>query len=293
MIRTTLLLALLCALSTKSTAQAGKAAFDEGLRLMRLNKADAAEKQFERAIDADPKNGTYHLWLGNAVGQQTTTASTVRQPFMARRVKAEFERAVALDPDLLDARDGLIQFYLRAPGFMGGSEAKAREQQREIAKRNAFRGHLSAATVAWSGKDTASTERALRAAIAVAPDSARTVVSLAQSQTNWGRVPAAFATLDEFLARHPRDIAVRFQIGRLAAGSGQQLERGEKTLRELIAEPEWESTNLRPSRAAVHYRLGMVLEKVGKKPDAKASYERALALDPQLKQAKDALAALR
>lgn len=293
MMRTTLFLALLVSLATESSAQAGKAAFDEGLRLMRLNKADAAEKQFERAVAADPKNGTYHLWLGNAVGQQTTTASTVRQPFMARRVKAEFERAVALDPELLDARDGLVQFYLMAPGFMGGSEAKAREQQREIAKRNAFRGYLAAATVAWAGKDTLGTERAMRAAIAAAPDSARTVITLAQRQAGWGRISAAFGTLDEWLARYPRDIAVRFQIGRLAAVSGQQLDRGETLLRDLIAEPEWESTNLRPSKAAVHYRLGMVLEKSGKKPDARASYERALSLDPQLKPAKDALAALR
>jgi tetratricopeptide (TPR) repeat protein len=264
MMRTALLIALLVALPTPSPAQAGKAAFDEGMRLMRLNKPDAAEKQFERAVAADGRNGVYHLWLGNAVGQQATTASTVRQPFLARRVKAEFERAVALDPELLDARDGLIQFYLMAPSFMGGSEAKAREQQREIAKRDALRGHLAAANVAWSGKDTSGTERAIRAAIAVAPDSVRTVIALAQRQASWGRVPAAFATLDEFLGRHPRDVAVRFQIGRLAAGSGQQLPRGEKLLRELLTEPEWETTNSRPSRAAVHYRLGMVLEKSGK-----------------------------
>lgn len=293
MMRTTLLLALLLSLSTGSAAQAGKAAFDEGVRLMRQNKAEAAEKQFERAVAADPRNGTYHLWLGNAVGQQAGSASAIRQPFMARRIKAEFERAVALDPELLDARDGLIQFYLMAPGVMGGSAAKAREQQREIAKRSAFRGQLAAAAVAWADKDTAGTERALRAAIAAEPDSARTAISLAQRQAGWGRTAAAFATLDEFLARHPRDIAVRFQIGRLAANSGQQLERGEKLLRALIAEPEWESTNQRPSRAAVHYRLGMVLEKSGRTPDARAAYERALALDPQLKPAKDALAALR
>lgn len=291
--RITLLLTLLFSLSSDSSAQAGKAAFDEGMRLMRLNKADAAEKQFERAVAADANSGLYHLWLGNAVGQQTTTASTLRQPFMARRVKAEFERAVALDPELIDAREGLIQFYLMAPGFMGGSEAKAREQQREIAKRNAFRGHLAAADVAWAGKDTAATERAIRAAIALAPDSVRTVITLAQRQASWGRVTAAFATLDDFHARHPGDIAVRFQIGRLAAVSGQQLGRGEKFLRELVAEPDWASSNLRPSRAAVHYRLGVVLEKSGRKPDAKASYERAIAIDPQFKPAKDALAALR
>ncbi len=280
-------------LSSVASAQAGTAAFDEGVRLMRLNKPDAAERQFERAVAADERNGTYHLWLGRAVGQQASTASTLRQPFMARRIKAEFERAVALDPELIDARDGLVQFYLMAPGVMGGSTAKAREQQREIARRSAYRGHLAAANIAWAGKDTAGTERAIRAALAAAPDSVLTVITLAQRQSSWGRTAAAFATLDEFLARRPRDIAVRFQVGRLAAISGEQLPRGERVLRDLLAEPEWEPTNSRPSRAAVHYRLGVVLEKSGRKSDAKASYERALALDPQLKPAKDALAALR
>lgn len=279
--------------AAEASAQASTGAFDEGVRLMRLNRPDAAEKQFERAIASDERNGTYHLWLGRAIGQQAATASVLRQPFMARRIRSEFERAVALDPELIDARDGLIQFYLMAPAVMGGSEAKAREQQREIVRRSAYRGHLASANIGWAMRDTVATERALRAAVAAAPDSILPVLSLSQRQAAWGRTTAAFATLDEFLARNPRDIAMRFQVGRLAAVSGQELPRGERVLRELLAEPEWEPTNSRPARAAVHYRLGVVLEKSGRKPDAKVSYERALALDPQLKPAKDALTALR
>lgn len=274
-------------------AQRGKTAFDEGMRLMRANKPAQAEAQFERAIAADERNGLYHLWLGNAVGQQAPTASAVRQPFMARRIKAEYERAVALDPALLDAREGLINFYMFAPGFMGGDPAKAREQQREIAARNAYRGHLAAATIATFSRDTVGTERALRSAIAAAPDSARPVVTLSQRQAAWGRVPAAFATLDDALKRRPTDIALRYQVGRLAATTGQQLPRGEQLLRQLLTEPEWPVEGILPSRATVHFRLGGVLEKAGRKPDARAQYERAIALDPQLKSAKDALAALR
>ncbi len=274
-------------------AQRGKAAFDEGMRLMRANQPAQAETQFERAVAADERNGVYHLWLGNAVGQQAATASTVRQPFLARRIKAEYERAVELDPNLLDAREGLINFYMLAPGFMGGSPAKAREQQRVIAARNAYRGHVAASTIATFARDTVGAERALRSAIAAAPDSVRPVVTLAQRQASWGRVPAAFATLDEALKRRPTDIALRYQVGRLAATTGQQLPRGEQLLRQLLTEPEWPVEALLPSRATVHFRLGTVLEKVGKKPDARAQYERAIALDPQLKPAKDALAALR
>lgn len=293
----TRLLALACVviagLPRTLPAQPGKADFDAGVALMGQGKPAQAESKFERAVAADDKNGVYHLWLGRAVGQQAQTASKVKQPFMARRIKAEFERAVALDPELLDARDGLISFYLQAPGFMGGSVEKAREQQREIARRDAYRGHLAASNIAWSAKDTAATERALQAAIAAAPDSVRTVVGLAQRQAAWGRTAAAFATLESHLARRPDDVAVRFQVGRLAATSGEQLARGEQLLRALVAAPEWEPTNLRPSRAAVHYRLGMVLERSGRTADARASYERAVALDPELKPAKDALANLK
>lgn len=103
---------LTAALAAPVDAQAGKAAFDAGMRLMRENKPAQAETQFERAIAQDGRNGLYHLWLGNAIGSQVSDASTVRQPFMARRIKAEFERAVELDPALLDARDGLVGFYL-------------------------------------------------------------------------------------------------------------------------------------------------------------------------------------
>ncbi len=271
----------------------GKAAFDEGVRLMRANDAGKAEKQFERAVAADDRNAVYHLWLGNAVGQQAQDASVLRQPFLARRLKAEFERAVALDPGLLDARDGLISFYMRAPAVMGGGEDKARLQQQEIAKRDAYRGHIAAANIATIKSDTTGAERELRAAIAAAPDSVRAVINLAQRQQAWGRVPAAFATLDEGLKRRPDDIALRFQVARMAAITGQQLPRAEQLLRALIAAPDWEAANLRPSKAAVHFRLGMVLEKSGRKPEAKESYERAIALDPNLQAAKDALAAMR
>lgn len=289
-----LLVVILCLFTAgNASAQAGQKFLDEGIRLMRDGKPDKAESQFEKAVAADPKVGLYHMWLGNAVGQQASTASTIKQPFMARRIKAEFEKAIELDPSLLDARDGLIQFYLQAPGFMGGSPAKAREQQREIAKRDAVRGHLSAATIAWHGRDTVTTERELKAAVAAAPDSVNPVIGLAQRQAAWGRTSAAFATLNGFLARHPTDIAVRFQWGRLAAATGTELARGETMLRALLAEPDWVVERSRPSKAAVHYRLGMILEKSGKKPEAKASYQTAVTLDPQLKVAKDALAALK
>jgi tetratricopeptide (TPR) repeat protein len=262
------------------------------MRFMQTGKFADAEKRFERAISLEKGVGEYHLQLGRAVGAQTPQASVVRQPFMARRIKSEFETAVRLDPSLLDAREGLMQFHLFAPGVMGGDPAEARRQQREIAQRNAMRGHMAQAMLTWRNRDTVGTERALRAAVAAAPDSVGPVVGLAQRQASWGRTAAAFTTLDGYLARYPNNLLARYQYGRLAATTGEQLPRAETYLRSVIADQTWQPSQWIPSRAAVQGRLGDVLRKQGKKEDARAAYTAALALDRDLTIAKEGLRAL-
>lgn len=275
-------------------AQSGPGArdYEAGRAHMRANAPDRAERSFERAVEKEPRNGLYHLWLGNAIGQQAQSASVIRQPFMARRIKAEFERAVELDPELLDARDGLITFYLAAPAVMGGDVNKAREQQREIARRNVVRGHVAAANIAWHGRDTVATERSLRAAIAAAPDSIAPVASLAGRLLSWKRDAEAFGTWESFLARHPEHIAGRYQFGRVAALTGERLQDGERHLRAILAIEQWPENNWSPSKAAAHSRLGDVLRHQRRRDEARASYERALALDANLQIAKDGLKAL-
>jgi tetratricopeptide (TPR) repeat protein len=286
--------ALLTAMAaTALPAQAGRAFFDEGVRLMRANEPSKAEKEFERAIRAEPLVAEYHLWLGNAVGEQAQEASVLRQPFMARRIKAEFERAVELDPQLVAAREGLLNYYLAAPGVMGGSLEKAKQQAAEIAKLDAFAGHMAAAQISWHGKDTVATVRDWRAAIALRPDSAAPVASLAQRLQAWGRNADAAALYQEHLARQPNSVPVRFQSARLSAITGEGLPRAEGYLRAIIADESWTPGGWFPPRAAVHARLGDVLRKQGRTAEARASYETALAMDKNSQIAKDGLAALR
>lgn len=287
-----LLFAVLIVSPVRMSAQAGRAAYNEGMRLMQQGKFEDAEKRFERAISQERGVGEYHLQLGRAVGAQTPSASVVRQPFMARRIKSEFETAVRLDPSLLDAREGLMQFHLFAPSVMGGDIAEARRQQQEIARRNPMRGQMAQAMLAWKNRDTVGTERALRAAVAAAPDSVGPAVSLAQRQASWGRTAAAFATLDGYLARRPNDLAARYQYGRLAATTGEQLPRAEGYLRSVLADQSWQPSQWLPSRAAAQGRLGDVLRKQGKKEDARAAYTAALALDRDNTIAKEGLRAL-
>ncbi|HSP94460.1 MAG TPA: tetratricopeptide repeat protein, partial [Thermoanaerobaculia bacterium] len=90
-----------------------------------------AVEWMEESIAIEPSSTEYHLWLGRAYGYQAIRAAVLKQPSLAKKVRKEFEQASALDPDNLEARFGLIEFYLQAPGILGGSEKKAKEQAQE------------------------------------------------------------------------------------------------------------------------------------------------------------------
>ncbi|HEV8629160.1 MAG TPA: tetratricopeptide repeat protein, partial [Thermoanaerobaculia bacterium] len=101
---------------------------------------DGAVDWLEKAAELAPKNAEYQLWLGRAYGRAAQEANMLRAAGLASHARQAYEQAVALDPGQLDARGDLVQFYLLAPGFMGGSIDKARAQAAEIQKRDAGRG---------------------------------------------------------------------------------------------------------------------------------------------------------
>jgi len=100
---------------------------------------EQAATWFEKAVQLDGGNSDYHLWLGRTYGHQAQDAGG-EAFFLARKAKTHLEKAVELNPDNMEARFDLLEYYLQAPTFLGGSSAKAKEQAEEIAKRNAAAG---------------------------------------------------------------------------------------------------------------------------------------------------------
>jgi tetratricopeptide (TPR) repeat protein len=97
---------------------------------------DDAEEFFEEAADTNDKIADYHYWYGSTLGQIATDANTLKQGMLAPKIKDEFEKTIALDSKNLDAHWGLVEFYTKAPGFMGGSWEKATQTAGGIMKIN-------------------------------------------------------------------------------------------------------------------------------------------------------------
>lgn len=255
------------------------------------NDNDEAVRQLEHCVAIEEQNAECHLWLGNALGTSAQHASKFRQPFLARRTKTEFERAVALDPASVDARMGLVQFYMLAPGFMGGSMDKAREQVAEVEKHSKLRGALGVGMLADHDKDLKSTEAAYQRAIVAAPDSAAgyyALVNLLAREKRWNE---AFATLDQLIAHVPAEANAQLAVARVALLSGEQLEKGEAAAKKWLMAPPKDAPATLVS--AARFRLAALYEKAGKKELARAEYERALTINPKNEDARKALDALR
>ena len=98
-------------------------------------------KNFTDAIALRPGVAQYHDQLGNAYEQTAPSAGMLERMSIAKKAKAEWERAVQLDPNFIAARQSLVEFYLLAPAMMGGGDSAALEQAAEIRKRDAIEGH--------------------------------------------------------------------------------------------------------------------------------------------------------
>lgn len=245
----------------------------------------------EKAVKQDDGNAMYHFWLGSALGDEARQASKLRQPFLARRVKSEFERAVALDSTLLQPRFGLVDFYTMAPGIMGGSVEKAREQATAIARLNPMQGHLAHARIAMREKNDSAAIREYEAAIAAAPDSTPAYYGLSTFYRDRSRWADAMNVMERLIKARPDDAVPHAVWGIISAISGIEMERGERELKHYLANAVPETTP--QSFANVHFRLGQIYEKTGRRDAARGEYEKALTFNPELADARKALTALK
>jgi tetratricopeptide (TPR) repeat protein len=254
----------------------GRVAFDE-------KKYDEAEDFFETAIDANDKVADYHTWYGNTLGTIAADANLFKQASLGPKMKSAWEKAVQLDPKTVDARESLIQYYLQAPAIAGGSVDKAIEMANEIKKLKPAEGHRQLGNIYYREKKFAEAEKEF---IAMTKADATLTPGLANFYVLQKQYDKAFAISDEALKQNPEDMAATYQIGKLSALSGLQLDRGEAALKKYLT---YQPQKNEPSHAGANMRLAQIMEKRGKKAEAKSLYQLALKGDATLKEAKEGL----
>jgi Flp pilus assembly protein TadD len=147
-----------------------------------------ATEAFEKALALAPRSSELHRWLGNAYGRRAETGSVFTAPGNARKAHQYFEQAVELDPNNREAVANLFEYYLEAPGIMGGGMDKAESLVVRIATLDMPAGHHALAQLERKRKSYDAAEQQLRRAAELAPRQAGRQIDLAKFLSDRGRL---------------------------------------------------------------------------------------------------------
>jgi len=237
----------------------------------------------QKAVALVPGNSQYHLWLGRVYGQKADHVSFLTAAGLAKKLRTELETAVRLDPANLDARSDLADFYLEAPGIVGGGQDKAAEQARQLATADPRESHLIQGRIAEKNKDLTDAEQQYRAAIQAGEGKPGPWLNLAQFYQRTGQTAKIQAAVQQALTlqnnSHILMPAARVLIRQ------HDLPQAIDLLRRYIASGSVEDD---PAFKA-HYLLGTLLEQQGDRNGAVQQYRDSLSMAKDFKPAQSAL----
>jgi len=291
-----------------------------------FGKTDESVQYAEEAVKADPNKAKYHLQLAGALSDQAEKAGFFKKISLAGRIRSELETSVRLEPKNTDCLMGMMLFYQEAPGVAGGSKDKARQTADEISHIDASKGYLAQARLARFNNEKDKLEGLYLNAVKADPKNVEALIELASFyasdaqkkydeaakyarqaieldhsratpyvvsaevlsfKKDWENLESLLSQAEQ--ANHD-DLNPFYQTGRTLLQLDDQLSRAERYLRKYLSQDPEGGT---PSLSAAHWRLGLILEKEGRKADAIKELEESLRLQPDFENAKKDLKRLK
>lgn len=251
-----------------------------------IERWDDAIATNQRALKLRPNSSELHIWMGRAYGEKADTVGIFGAASLARKTKSEFEKAVQLNPAASQARLDLAEYYIEAPGFMGGGMDKAKQQADATQRFDVAASHLIRARMAQQRKNFDEAEVEFKAAIAFAKNPAAYWNNLASFYQSRGRFPEMEKAISTAVNTPGKPPSVLFDAASILNRSGRNLPGALQHLRQYIAEGRFDEDA--PAFRA-HYLMGQILEKMQHRTEAVAEYRTTLAMASDFKKAQTAL----
>lgn len=233
---------------------------------------EATIRRAETCIKLNPQAAECHYALGTVLGVHAMGQGMVKMASSVGTVKAALQESLRLAPTWYPARSAVVEFYLQAPGLIGGSTAKAAEAARAAAKPEQAR-----ALEARVALEDERFDGALAGLYSVQPgaDSA-----LADDVQQWtaragfgllgkGEAAKAKSVFERLLREQPTQAVAAYGLGR------SQLELGATAEATRLFE---QAAKLKgAAQLPIDYRLGLALQTQGQTEPARAAYARFVA----------------
>jgi tetratricopeptide (TPR) repeat protein len=249
------------------------------------DRLDEAVTLGEKCVAAHPQVSECHEVFGNALGNKAVRAGILSAIGYAGKIRDAFKQAIVLDPQNLEARFSLLEYYMQAPGIVGGGTGKAQTLAAETAKINADASNLMLALLELADGKPAKAEAA---ALAVHPSANETIAGNQRGvlinvgshyvqDKKYGDADRVFHQVQKLF---PDNEAGAYGIARVLQEQGRHQD----------AIPAFEKALAIAQRPHIYYRMGQSWQALNDKIKAVMAFEKALSFKTGLvkKQKSDA-----
>ncbi len=243
---------------------------------------DTAIDYYKALVKEDDNSANYHFKYGATLGMKALEISRLRALAYIGDIKYHFEKAAKLDPDHIETRWALVEFYIQLPGIIGGSERKAIAYANELARISPVDGYLANGYIAEYSDRPNDAEHHYKNAIKVG-GSPHTYEKLTQHYEKNNRPKEAMQTASQSLKIHKRN-QLNYQIGKIAAQYNLDAELGIDCLKVYIKN---HSAKDGVPKDWAYYRLAQIYKNKGEKATALQWIDKALETRPDFKEAKE------
>ena len=191
----------------------------------------------QRAAAAASTDSEYMDWLGRAYGKRAETANPLLAPGLAGKARQAFERAVALDGANRDALSDLFDYYLNAPGFLGGGYDKALAVANKMTRVDPSEAYFAKAELAQKHQQYEAAEQQLRQAVEVAPREVGHLIALAKFLANQGRNGESDAVFQQAQKVSPNAPRVWFAKADVLVKQKRNLSEAKTLLKQYVQAP--------------------------------------------------------
>lgn len=192
---------------------------------------------FEKALALDPQSSELHRLLGSVYGRRAETGSIFTAAGNARKARQYFEQAVDLDPNNREAVANLFEYYLEAPGMLGGGIDKAETMAKRIVALDRPAGYHALAQLEGKRKRYEAAEEQLRRAAALAPREVGRVIDLAKFLSERGRVKESDEEFSKAASLAPNSPELLFARAQTYIQQKRKLSDARQLLERYLASP--------------------------------------------------------
>ena len=258
-----------------------------------LRDYNRAISNLEHAITLEPDRSDYHDWLGKSYGrkaEETNRFSAFSSMSLAHKTHREFETAVRLDENNLEAQRDLIRYLLNAPGIVGGSEGTAQQRIHALAAVDPIEAALAQAELFASRRKFDAASQEYRKVLDMKPSRIGVYFEIAEYYRDRGDAAGMSEAVDAGAPLAPSDRRLDYYRGIALILGNREPAEAERDLRHYL-DTVPDNANV-PSHSTVHEWLGKLYEREGRLDRAAQEYQAALVLDPHNKQISEAWKAL-